>query len=228
MTSVSRRCVLADVAPGPFGQVEADLAQPDLGLHLADRVRECERVVVGRAKHVEGKALSGPLPDPGQLCHLGDQPLDRLGVQRAPARYIPGRPRPPRPPPPAADPPMIPPMRGRRELLRSADPLVDRRHDHVLEQLGILGVDGLGVDRDLEQAHVAAHLELHHAAARAGIDDLVLQPLLGLVHLGLHLLGLLHHRVQIEPAGPASGSCHVLRRLSGVDSRTRVESGVHP
>ena len=117
-------------------------------------------------------------------------------------------------------------LRG-RELLRGADALVDRGHDHVLKELGILGIDRLGVDRDLEQAHVAAHLELHHAAAGAGVDDLVLQPLLGLVHLGLHLLGLLHHRVQVEPAGAASGSCHVLSRLSGIDSRARIEPCIH-
>ena len=83
--------VLADVAARTLGQVEADLAQAHLRLHLADRVGEGERVVVGRAKDVEGEALSGSLPDPGQLRHLGDQPLDRLRVQRAPLHARAGR-----------------------------------------------------------------------------------------------------------------------------------------
>src|SRR2546430_11930941 len=40
-------------------QVEADLAQADLRLHVADRVGERQRVVVARAQDVERQALGG-------------------------------------------------------------------------------------------------------------------------------------------------------------------------
>src|SRR5215213_2333364 len=54
--------VLADRAARAFGEVEADLAEADLLLHLADRVGERQRVVVGGTEHVEGEALRGALP----------------------------------------------------------------------------------------------------------------------------------------------------------------------
>ena len=60
--------VLADPAARPLGEVEADLAEADLLLDLADRVGEAERVVVVGAQDVEGEPLRGALADPGQLA----------------------------------------------------------------------------------------------------------------------------------------------------------------
>ena len=65
--------VLADLAARPLGEVEADLAEPDLLLHLADRVGEAEGVVVVGAQDVEGESLGGALADARQLGELGDQ-----------------------------------------------------------------------------------------------------------------------------------------------------------
>src|SRR5205085_8023614 len=90
------------------------------------------------------------------------------------------------------------------ELLRGADRLVDRGQDHVLKELGVGGIDRLGIDRQLQEPQIAAHLDLHHPAAGARLDHLVLELFLGLHHLALPLPHLLHHRVQIQPSGPAS------------------------
>ncbi len=48
------------------------------------------------------------------------------------------------------------------------------------------------------QLHVAAHRHLDHAAAGARLDGLVLELLLGLRHLGLHLLDLLHQLAHVR------------------------------
>ena len=60
--------VLADPAARPVGEVEADLAQADPLLDLADRVGERERVLVVGAQDVERQPLGGAPPMPGQLA----------------------------------------------------------------------------------------------------------------------------------------------------------------
>src|SRR5581483_3661872 len=77
--SVAAR-VLADPAARPLGEVEADLAEPDPLLDLADRLGERERLLAGRPQDVEGEPLRRALPDPGQLRELAHEPLDRRGV----------------------------------------------------------------------------------------------------------------------------------------------------
>ena len=72
--------VLADLAARSLGEVEADLAEPDLLLDLADRVGERAGVGVVGAQDVEGEPLRGALADPRQLRELGDQPVDRLRI----------------------------------------------------------------------------------------------------------------------------------------------------
>ena len=59
---------------------------------------------------------------------------------------------------------------------------------------------------DLLQGQVAAHLDLDHAAAGAGLDDLVFERLLSLQHLGLHLLRLFHQGVDVEAPGHSTFS----------------------
>ena len=87
---------------------------------------------------------------------------------------------------------------GGRELLDLAQRLVDRRGHEVLQHLDVLGIDGVGVDRDRLQAQVAGRDDLHHPAAGGRLDALLLQRLLGLLLLGHHLLGLLEHLVQVR------------------------------
>src|ERR687898_1768383 len=84
------------------------------------------------------------------------------------------------------------------QLLGGADPLVHRCLDHVLQHFDVVGVDRAGVDRQLLQLQLAADLHGDHPAAGAGLNDLVLQLLLSLGHVGLHLLDLLHHLVQVR------------------------------
>src|SRR3954447_2077376 len=116
---------------------------------------------------------------------------------------------------------------ARGQLLCRAKRLVDGRRDHVLEELGVLGIDRLRVDLDLTQVHVARHRHLDHAAAGARLDDLLLELLLGLGHLGLHLLGLLEDLVHVrslghQPAslsrGSSSGTTSVASKLSLIKS----------
>ena len=73
--------VLADATARRVGEVEADLAQPDALLDLADRVRERGRVLGRGAQDVKRQPLRRARADPRQLAELGDQPLDRRGVQ---------------------------------------------------------------------------------------------------------------------------------------------------
>ena len=84
--------VLADPAPRSLGEVEADLAQADALLHLADRVGEAERLLVVGAEDVEGEPLRGPLADPRQPPELRHQPLDRPRVHAIEASALPGAP----------------------------------------------------------------------------------------------------------------------------------------
>ena len=75
--------VLADRAARALGEVEADLAQGDALLDVADRLREGERVLAGGAQDVEREALRRAVADPGQAAELGDEALDGRGEQRA-------------------------------------------------------------------------------------------------------------------------------------------------
>src|SRR5207244_2968624 len=96
--------VLADAAAGFVGEVEADLAQTDLLLDLADRIGQRGRVLARRTQDVKGQPLRCAVADARKLRELRDEALDRRGVGGA---HRPGSPRPPRFPrssPPVASP----------------------------------------------------------------------------------------------------------------------------
>src|SRR6185503_4825190 len=67
---------------------------------------------------------------------------------------------------PAAE-PGNPAEPARGELLGGAERLVDGGGDHVLKELGLLGIDRLRGDGDLAELQVAGHRHLDGAAARA-------------------------------------------------------------
>src|SRR4051794_10317848 len=71
----------ADRAARALREVEADLAERDLLLDVADRVGERVSVLRARAQHVEGEPLGGAVADAGQLAQLGHEPLDGKGEQ---------------------------------------------------------------------------------------------------------------------------------------------------
>src|SRR5581483_2549606 len=83
-------------------------------------------------------------------------------------------------------------------------------------------VDRVGRDHDLAELHVAGHRHLDHAPAGARLDRLVLELLLGLRHLGLHLLRLLEQLVEVgslwhQPASlsrASSGTTSLASKLS--------------
>ena len=81
---------------------------------------------------------------------------------------------------------VVEPLLG--QLARLLHGLVHGRHDHVLQQLHVLGVDDFRVDRDRLQHLVAGHHDRHGAAARAGLDDLIAERFLHFRHLLLHHL----------------------------------------
>ena len=95
---------------------------------------------------------------------------------------------------------MAPPILLLGQLLGRAQRLVDGREHHVGEHLHVLGVDRRGVDLDRLDLQVAADLHRHHAAAGGGLDDLVLELLLGGLHVLLHLLDLLQHLLHVRHA----------------------------
>src|SRR6185436_10876629 len=120
---------------------------------------------------------------------------------------------------------------GLLELLGGAHALVDRREDHVLQEVGIVGVDGLGGDHDRLHDEVARHLDLHHAAAGGRLDLLVLERLLGLEHVLLHLLDLAHHLLhvrrlghQASPSFSSSGSGTISWASNSVTKRATISS----
>src|SRR5690606_28065135 len=61
-----------------------------------------------------------------------------------------------------------------------------------------VGVHCLGIDAQGHQLLPAAHHCRHHAAPGAGLDGALLQFLLQTGHLGLHLLDLLHHLLDVH------------------------------
>ena len=65
--------VLADPATRALREVEADLAETDLFLHLADRLGEPSGLLVLGSEDVEGEPLRGALPDSRQAGELGNQ-----------------------------------------------------------------------------------------------------------------------------------------------------------
>ena len=197
--------VLADRAARPLGEVEADLAEADLLLDVADRVGERDRVLRRAAQDVEREPLRRARADARQLAELGDQALDGRSVDRRPLH-----PREAEAAEAATEPAGDAAHAVGGELLGRADRLVRRGGDHVLEQLGVLGVDRLGVDDDGLHDEVAADLDGDHPAAGGGLDLLVLELLLRRQHVLLHLLDLLHHLLHVRlghQAGPwGSGS----------------------
>jgi hypothetical protein len=73
--------VEADRAARALGQVEADLAEADALLDVADRVGQRMGVLRRGAQQVEREALGGAVADTRELAQLGDQALERRGEQ---------------------------------------------------------------------------------------------------------------------------------------------------
>ena len=96
---------------------------------------------------------------------------------------------------------------------------------HLAEDLGVLGIERRGVDPDLADLQVAAHLHEHRAAARGGLDDLLAQLLLGELHVLLHLLDLGHHLLHVGPLRGCLG-ISALRSLVPSAPRGPAASGL--
>src|SRR5262249_21623798 len=84
------------------------------------------------------------------------------------------------------------------ELLCRAERFVHRSEHHVREHLRIVGVDRLRRNLDLGDLERAGRLDLHRPAAGGGLDHFVCELFLGLRHLILHLLGLLHQLFEVH------------------------------
>ena len=82
-----------------------------------------------------------------------------------------------------------------------------------------VAAERVGTDDDLLHLEVTGDLDRHHPAAGGGLDDLVLELLLGLHHLGLHLLDLLEHLVHVRLGHLVLSRVGVLHVL-GVECRS--------
>src|SRR6266700_7836327 len=60
-----------------------------------------------------------------------------------------------------------------REVVDLADGVVDGGEHQVFEHGDVVGIDGVGVDGDRPELHAAGDGDLHHAAARMTLDDLL-------------------------------------------------------
>src|SRR5690606_28654596 len=76
----------ADPAALPLGDFAADLAEPDLALHLGERVGQALHVGGVRRQDVERDALGALRPDPGESTELVDEVLHRAFVHPASLR----------------------------------------------------------------------------------------------------------------------------------------------
>src|SRR6187200_1225582 len=87
---------------------------------------------------------------------------------------------------------------GLHEVLGVLERLVHAREHQVGETFGILRIDDLRGDRDLDDLARPARLYLDHPASDGSLDGLASQFVLCLRHLLLHLLHLLEHLVHVH------------------------------
>src|SRR6266540_3045205 len=188
--------VLADPAGVAFGDVPAVAAEMHPGLDLVDGHGQPLRVRRLDLEQVEGDPLGALGPDPGKPPELVDQILDRafIHVEKVPPAGLEAEARGQRQP--LGD--VVQALRG--QVLGLAQALVHGGGHQVAQHLGVLGVDGVGVDRDRVDHAVALDLGRDDPAAGGALDDLLGQLVLGVLHLLLHLLDLLQHLVRVEPA----------------------------
>jgi hypothetical protein len=82
----------------------------------------------------------------------------------------------------------------------AAQAVAHRGEDEVFEHLDVIGVDDFGCD--VHRLHVtrAGDDDLDHAATGRALDGGLGERVLRRGHVGLHLLHLLHHLVELAPA----------------------------
>ena len=112
-----------------------------------------------------------------------------------------------------------------------------RREYEIGQELGVVRIDRLRIDRDRDDFACAVCLDGHHAASGRCLDDLARRLLLRLRELGLHALGFLEHLVHVElhwssatsRASRVSLSSEITSSSeSGSSSRNTVPSSASP
>ena len=193
MTLGSRRASTQIMHRGPSARLKQSSHSPIRS--LTSRIAAARANASSSASRaVEGEPLGGALTDPGQLRQLGHEPLERRGLQallRFWARRAARLGAPPAPPPggrPPPSPPMPPMPRGRATRARSRAsppssappswpphsspmrrPSLTAASTRIGEHLGVVGVDGVGIDLDrLWTAEVSGHHHADHPAAGRG------------------------------------------------------------
>ena len=199
--------VAADPALLVLGDVAADRAEADLVLDLDEHVRQPLDVDRVGVEQVERDPLRTLGADAGQPAELVDQVLDDAfvhGAARSARRREAGRSRPPARSGASSPRPRAPPASGPICSAASALGLVggvaDRRHHHVAEGLGVVGIAGLRLDRHRDQVAGAGDGRGHEAAGRRALHPGLGQPLLGRHQLLLQALGLGEQRGHVGGA----------------------------
>src|SRR5262245_7829935 len=171
-----------DTAGILVGDVVAGLAGDDALLDADEGLRELAHLRGGTLEQEEGQPLGGLRSDARQPLERVDEACDWLGVVH---RSLEPEPRDLEPASELAHLLLD-------ELARLAQRLVAGGEHEVLEHLGIVLVDDLGVDLDRDDLLLAVGLHGHHAAAGRRLDLLLRDLFLHGGHLLLQFLRFLH------------------------------------
>src|SRR5256885_10668771 len=179
------RGVRTDAAGVLVGHVEAAPAVDDPVLQGDERLGQLADFGHGTLEQKERHPLGRLGADAGQALEGFDQAGDGLGVvrQRGPALHA-----------KTGDLETAGQLAELLldELARFPERLVARGEHQILEHLGVVLVDDLGIDLDRGELLLAVGLDRHHAAARGGLDLPLADFLLQRSHLRLQFLGFLH------------------------------------
>ena len=192
----SRRGVETDPAEFGLGDVAAEAAELDVVLHPAQYFAEPVDIGAVGGDEIEGDPLRALRPDTGESPQFIDQILYGALIHRwvlqpwnASGQRTHG---------------------GLGQLMGSPLPIADGGNDEVGQRLGVLRVDGLGGDDQVEQLSTAGH-GCRDQTATGGADDALLdQRRLGGLDLGLHLLGLLQELLHVGRRATLSGAAATL------------------
>ena len=182
MEAASRPVIGAEGAGIALGQGAAEGAGADFFAGVEEGGGQLADGLGFRLGQMQGQPLGGTGADAGQAAQLGNQGADGFGKEHPAACYIPGR----------LKPCVALPISALEIFLASSRAWLTAVRIEVLQQGGVGGIDGLGINFDGGDRAIAFGHDLDGAAAAAGFDGAGGQLGLGLFDLLLHARSLFH------------------------------------